>query len=105
MAGRALREARDIYVVQILKVEGILWLRRVGFDGEPGVAGGAAVFLLEAGVPGADLGLASGVSPPLGGRLGDPPVGEVEGELPEDPHPTRQITFPPRMIITPLAQT
>ena len=52
--GRALREARDIYVVQILKVEGILWLRRVGFDGEPGVAGGVAVFSFEAGMPGAD---------------------------------------------------
>ena len=48
MAGRALREARDIYVVQILKIEGIHWLRRVGFDGEPGVAGDVAVFFLEA---------------------------------------------------------
>ena len=97
MVGRAL-EARDIYVVQILKVEGILWLRLVGFDGEPGVAGGAAVFLLEAGVPGRRSRPRKRRKPAKGGRLGNL-VGEVEGEL-SLPRPTRQITFSPRMIIT-----
>ena len=57
-------QARDIYVVQILKIEGLHWLRRVGLDGEPGVTSGAPILLLETGVPVADRGIGSH----LGGR-------------------------------------
>jgi hypothetical protein len=56
-AGRALRKAKDIYVLQILKTEGFHWLRRVGLDGEPGVTSGAPILLLETGVPVADRGI------------------------------------------------
>jgi hypothetical protein len=43
--------------VQILKTEGLHWLRRVGLDGEPGVTSGAPILLLETGVPVADRGI------------------------------------------------
>ena len=80
MAGRAL-EAWDIYVVQILKTEGLRWLRRVGLDGKPGVTSSAQILLLETGVPVADRGIGlHGGSGSHSGRFGPPGGG---GEFPD----------------------
>src|SRR6516225_720887 len=99
MAGRAL-EARDIYVVQILKTEGLLWLRRVGLDGEPGVTSGAPILLLETGVPVADRGIGShcGIGS-HSGRFGPPGVG---GESPD--RSSRHLLLDLLVISRPLAQ-
>ena len=71
-------EARDIYVVQILKTEGLRWLRRVGLDGKPGVTSGAPILLLKTGVPVADRGIGSHCgSCSHSGRFG-PPGGGFE---------------------------
>jgi hypothetical protein len=80
MACRAL-EARDIYVVQILKTEGLRWLRRVGLDGETVVTSGAPILLLETGAPVADRGIGSHFG--IGSHLGSfgPPGGG--GEFPD----------------------